>query len=442
VPVARAMRPGPFGADDGAEADRAFVCKEIFETEDEVVQRSDFLKSGHTPSLFSAFLYFDVSFMIWVLLGPLAVIIMNDFGLTESQKANLVALPTLGGAILRLVLGLLTDHIGPKRTAQLGMLATMVPLVWGWLFADRLGELYVIALLLGVAGASFAAALPLASRWYPPQYQGLAMGIAGAGNSGTILTTLFANRIAQHFGGDWHVVFGFALIPLVVTFVVFSILAKDSPNQPAPKRLADYAAVLKERDAWLFCLFYSVTFGGFVGMASYLTVFFHSQYGLSAVRAADFTTLCVVAGSFFRPVGGWLADRFGGIRMLIALYLAVSAMMFGMSALPELGWATLMLFVAMMCLGMGNGSVFQLVPQRFAKEIGVITGIVGSAGGIGGFLLPKVLAYFKTATGSFSTGFLVLSVIALGCALLIAFVQRDWKRSWIGEGGKVRAEAG
>lgn len=442
MPVARAMRPGPFGADDGAEADRAFVCKEIFETEDEVVQRSDFLKSGHTPSLFSAFLYFDVSFMIWVLLGPLAVIIMNDFGLTESQKANLVALPTLGGAILRLVLGLLTDHIGPKRTAQLGMLATMVPLVWGWLFADRLGELYVIALLLGVAGASFAAALPLASRWYPPQYQGLAMGIAGAGNSGTILTTLFANRIAQHFGGDWHVVFGFALIPLVVTFVVFSILAKDSPNQPAPKRLADYAAVLKERDAWLFCLFYSVTFGGFVGMASYLTVFFHSQYGLSAVRAADFTTLCVVAGSFFRPVGGWLADRFGGIRMLIALYLAVSAMMFGMSALPELGWATLMLFVAMMCLGMGNGSVFQLVPQRFAKEIGVITGIVGSAGGIGGFLLPKVLAYFKTATGSFSTGFLVLSVIALGCALLIAFVQRDWKRSWIGEGGKVRAEAG
>jgi len=322
------------------------------------------------------------------------------------------------------------------------MLATMVPLIWGWLFADRLGKLYVIALLLGVAGASFAAALPLASRWYLPQYQGLAMGIAGAGNSGTILTTLFANRIAQHFGGDWHVVFGFALIPLVVTFVVFSILAKDSPNQPAPKRLADYAAVLKERDAWLFCLFYSVTFGGFVGMASYLTVFFHSQYGLSAVRAADFTTLCVVAGSFFRPVGGWLADRFGGIRMLIALYLAVSAMMFGMSALPELGWATLMLFVAMMCLGMGNGSVFQLVPQRFAKEIGVITGIVGSAGGIGGFLLPKVLAYFKTATGSFSTGFLVLSVIALGCALLIAFVQRDWKRSWIGEGGKVRAEAG
>lgn len=105
MPVARAMRPGPFGADDGAEADRAFVCKEIFEMEDEVVKRSDFLKSGHTPSLFSAFLYFDVSFMIWVLLGLLAVIIMNDFGLTESQKANLVALPTLGGAILRLVLG-------------------------------------------------------------------------------------------------------------------------------------------------------------------------------------------------------------------------------------------------------------------------------------------------------------------------------------------------
>ncbi len=403
-----------------------------------MIERKSFWQSGHKGSLFSAFLYFDMSFMVWVLLGPLAVIISGEFDLNAAEKANLVALPTLGGSILRLVLGYLTDKIGPKRTGQIGLGITLVPLLWGWLFADTIGEMYAIALLLGIAGASFAAALPLASRWYPPQYQGLAMGIAGAGNSGTIFATLFANRIAQYYG-DWHVVFGIAMIPIALTLIVFSILAKDSPNQPAPKKVADYGKVLKQRDAWLFCLLYGVTFGGFVGLSTYLTIFFNTQYGLSPVKAADFTTLCVIGGSFFRPIGGWLADKIGGIRMLMGLYGVVALLMAGISTLPPLAVTTALLFAAMMCLGMGNGSVFQLVPQRFREEIGIITGIVGAAGGLGGFFLPKILGNLKLSTGSFASGFLILSIIALSCAVLIAVVQGQWKRTWIGEGGKVSA---
>lgn len=403
-----------------------------------MIERKSFWQSGHKGSLFSAFLYFDMSFMVWVLLGPLAVIISGEFDLNAAEKANLVALPTLGGSILRLVLGYLTDKIGPKLTGQIGLGITLVPLLWGWLFADTIGEMYVIALLLGIAGASFAAALPLASRWYPPQYQGLAMGIAGAGNSGTIFATLFANRIAQYYG-DWHVVFGIAMIPIALTLIVFSILAKDSPNQPAPKKLADYGKVLKQRDAWLFCLLYGVTFGGFVGLSTYLTIFFNTQYGLSPVKAADFTTLCVIGGSFFRPIGGWLADKIGGIRMLMGLYGVVALLMAGISTLPPLAVTTALLFAAMMCLGMGNGSVFQLVPQRFREEIGIITGIVGAAGGLGGFFLPKILSNLKLSTGSFASGFLILSIIALSCAVLVAVVQGQWKRTWIGEGGKVSA---
>jgi NNP family nitrate/nitrite transporter-like MFS transporter len=405
------------------------------------VDKKGFLQSGHKPSLFSAFLYFDISFMVWVLLGPLAVIIMSDFEMNAAQKANLVALPILSGSILRLILGWMTDYIGPKRTGQIGLTLTMVPLLWGWLFADTLGELYAVALLLGVAGASFAAALPLASRWYPPQYQGLAMGIAGAGNCGTVITTLFANRIAQYFG-DWHVVFGFALIPVVLTFIAFSLLAKDSPEQPAPKKLTDYTKVLKQGDAWLFCLLYSVTFGGFVGMASYLTIFYNDQFGLDPVRAADFTTLCVIAGSFFRPIGGYLADKFGGIRMLFMIYSGVVVMMLGISTLPGITATTLMLFAVMCCLGMGNGSVFQLVPHRFQQEIGVMTGIVGAAGGMGGFILPKILGNFKLATGSFSLGFIILAVIAFSCIVAILIVQGKWKRTWIGEGGKAKVDLG
>lgn len=394
------------------------------------MERSGFWKSGHKPSLLSAFMYFDVSFMIWVLIGPLSIIMMQDYPMTPSQKANLVALPILGGSILRLVLGVLADRIGPKRTGQIGMIVTMVPLIWGWQFVDSLGELYGVALLLGVAGASFSAALPLASRWYPPQYQGLAMGIAGAGNSGTVFSTLFANRLAQHFG-SWEMVFGLALIPICLVFVVFTLLAKDSPTQPEPMRLSNYATVLKQKDTWLFSLFYMVTFGGFVGMSNYLTIFFNTEYGLSAVKAADFTTLCVIAGSFFRPVGGWLADRIGGVRMLLTLYAGVAVMMALISSLPPLYLVTILLFIAMMCLGMGNGSVFQLVPQRFQNEIGVITGIVGAAGGLGGYFLPNILGILKQTTGSYTPGFLILSAIALACIAIVAIVQGHWKKTFL-----------
>ncbi|UJF32054.1 nitrate/nitrite transporter [Paenibacillus hexagrammi] len=403
-----------------------------------MVDRKSFLQSGHKGSLLSAFLYFDMSFMVWVMLGPLAVLIANDFQLDAAQKANLVALPALGGAILRLVLGYLTDRIGPKKTGILGMILTLVPLIFAWQVADSLNDMYFVALMLGIAGASFAAALPLASRWYPPEHQGLALGIAGAGNSGTIFSTIFANRLAQHFG-DWHVVFGLALIPLTIVFIIFLFTAKDSPSQPAPATFQDYGRLLKQRDTWLFCLLYMVTFGGFSGMANYLTIFFNTQYKLSAIQAADFATICIIAGSFFRPVGGWLSDKMGGIRMLMLLYGGIGVMLAGVSLLPSLGITTVLLFIAMLCMGMGNGAVFQLVPQRFGNEVGMMTGIVGAAGGIGGFFLPKILGNLKLSTGSFTPGFLVLSGIAICCILLIAIVQGQWKRSWIGEGGKVKS---
>src|SRR5262249_29665206 len=284
-------------------------------------------KAGHTPTLFCAFLYFDISFMVWVLLGALANSIVPDFELNEQERGFMIAIPLLGGSLLRLVLGFMTDHIGARRTGIIGLMMTTVPLVIGWLWADSYLLVLGVGLLLGVAGASFAAALPLASRWYPRQYQGMAMGIAGAGNSGTALATLFAPILAQALG--WHAVFGLALVPISLTLLLFVLLAQDSPSQPAPKHWVDYAAVLGLRDTWWFCLFYSVTFGGFVGLAVFLNSFFVKQYELDKVQAGYFATVCVIAGSCLRPVGGYLADRFGGIRMLTALYFGVGAMMLG-----------------------------------------------------------------------------------------------------------------
>jgi NNP family nitrate/nitrite transporter-like MFS transporter len=393
----------------------------------------DFRRAGHLPTLFCSFLYFDISFMVWVMLGALANAIVPDFGLAPAQKGLMVAVPLLGGALLRIPLGIMTDRIGGQRTGLIGLTLTAVPLLLGWLWADRFADLLLVGLLLGVAGASFAVALPLASRWYPPQYQGLAMGIAGAGNSGTALASLFAPALAQALG--WHAVFGLALIPIALTLVLFALFAKDSPNQPAPKPLAAYASVLKYGDAWWFCLFYSVTFGGFVGLASFLTIFFHDQYGLSPVSAGYFTTLCVIAGSFLRPVGGYLSDRFGGLRMLMCLYVGVAAMMLGVTALPPLAVATALLLLGMGLLGMGNGAVFQLVPQRFPKEIGVMTGVVGAAGGVGGFFLPTLLGSLKEWTGSFGGGFLIFALLALGCVAALLYVGRSWEGAFLGEGG-------
>ncbi|HSI95527.1 MAG TPA: nitrate/nitrite transporter [Methylophilaceae bacterium] len=389
-----------------------------------------FWKAGHTPTLFSAFLYFDLSFMVWVLLGPLAVQIAADLQLTPAQKGLMVATPVLAGALLRVVMGVLVDHLQPKKAGLVGQVIVMAALLAAWLFGiSSYQQALLLGIGLGFAGASFAVALPLASRWYPPQHQGAAMGIAGAGNSGTVFAALFAPTLAVWYG--WNSVFGLALIPLAIAFVVYAIFAKDAPDSPPPKTLQQYAAVLKDKDAWWFMFFYSVTFGGFVGLAQSLTIYFNDQYGLSAVVAGYFTAACVFAGSVMRPLGGFIADRIGGIRTLLIMYTLAALFIFGVSFAPESRWIALVVFMAaMLSLGAGNGAVFQLVPQRFRKEIGVMTGMVGMAGGIGGFYLASSLGYAKQLTGSYQIGFMVFAGLAILALLGLHGVKTRWRTTW------------
>jgi NNP family nitrate/nitrite transporter-like MFS transporter len=229
----------------------------------------------------------------------------------------------------------------------------------------------------------------------------------------------------------WSAVFGLALIPLVVVLGAYLILAKDSPECPPAKPLADYLKVLRDRDAWWFMFFYSVTFGGFVGLASSLTIYFNDQYGLSPVMAGYFTAACVFAGSLVRPVGGFVADRIGGIRSLSVVYLLAALFLLVVSfGLPQ-AWMALVTFVAaMLMLGMGNGAVFQLVPQRFRREIGVMTGLVGMAGGIGGFYLASSLGYSKQLTHSYQSGFLVFAGLALVALIGLTSVKTRWRTTW------------
>jgi len=384
-------------------------------------------KNGHSPSLFASFLYFDVSFMIWVILGALGVYITKDFNLSPAEKGLIVSIPTLAGSFFRIILGILTDRIGPRQTAMGGMLITSIPLLWGFFFGNSIPELILIGVLLGIAGASFSVALPMASRWYPPHLQGLAMGIAGAGNSGTVLATLFGPRIAEHIG--WHGVMGVALIPLFLTFIVYCFIAKNPPNQPKPEPIKNYFKVFKLRDTWFFCFLYSVTFGGFVGLTNFLSIFFVDQYRLSSVKAGDFVTFLIIAGSFSRPVAGYIADKVGGTKLLSYLFIILTICMFGVSTLPPLAMIVALLFIGMLCLGMGNGAVFQVIPQRFQKEIGVITGVVGAAGGVGGFFVPNLLGTLNQITGTNSIGFMIIAVVVVTAWVLLLFVQRSWKKS-------------
>ncbi len=388
----------------------------------------EFRRAGHAPTLVSAFLYFDVSFMVWVILGPLGPFLGESLKLTASQKGFLTAVPLLGGSFFRILLGWMTERIGGKRTGLIGLSLTLVPLMGAWQWASSYSDFLCVGLLLGIAGASFAAALPLASGWYPPEYQGLAMGIAGAGNSGTLLATLFAPRLAQAYG--WHTVFALAAIPVCLVWFFFRVMAKDAPGVRAGKGWKDYAAIFAEGDTAWFCFVYSITFGGFVGLSSYLPIFYHDQYGLTKVQAGDLTTLVVVFGSFLRPVGGMLADRIGGVRILQVLLAGVTLCLAGVGTLPAVEVAVMLLILTMAMLGMGNGAVFQLVPQRFGGRVGILTGIVGAAGGLGGFLLPSLLGTMKETTGSFGIGFTVVAVVAGSGLVSLLWMCRTWRRSW------------
>jgi NNP family nitrate/nitrite transporter-like MFS transporter len=389
-----------------------------------------FWKVGHRPTLYAAFLYFDLAFMVWVLLGPLGVQIAKDLGLTHAQKGMMVATPVLAGAILRLFMGVLVDHLKPKLAGAIGQVIVIVALFFAWYFGiHSYAQALILGGFLGVAGASFAVALPLASRWYPPEHQGTALGIAGAGNSGTALAALIAPSLAIAFG--WTNVFGLALLPLIVVFIFYLLVARDAPECPPPKSLAEYLKVLQDSDAWWFMFFYSVTFGGFVGLASSLTIYFNIQYGLDAKTAGFFTAACVFAGSMVRPIGGNVADRIGGIKSLSVMYV-LAAIFLGIASigLPT-AWMALLAFVgAMLALGMGNGAVFQLVPQRFRKEIGVMTGLVGMAGGVGGFYLASSLGYARQITGSYQMGLLIFATLAILALAGLSGVKTRWRTTW------------
>ena len=416
---------------------------------------------GHGMTLFMAFLYFDMSFMVWTMLGPLSTEIGEALALaghimTASEKATLLSLPILSGAILRIVLGFSVDKFGPKKTALVSQLIVITALLTAYLLGDTItyNQLLIVALGLGFAGASFAVALPQAGQWYPPKLQGIVLGIAGAGNIGVVIDFIFAPKIAELWG--WETVFLVGAVMAIVTFIAYAFLAKDAPADvytARPKKLKDYGKLMKDKDTWWFALFYAISFGGFVGFAGYMKVYLMSTYSVDMgtfgidvfnepnvkVIAGYFGALTIFAGAILRPFGGNIADKIGGIKALYFFYGMVALLVI-LTALVDLPFllAIFVLFLIMANLGMANGAVFQLVPQRFGKDIGIMTGLVGAAGGIGGTALIQTLGWSKGAFDGYTAGFLIFAAVVFVALAGLSMVKTRWRTTWgVQAGGRI-----
>lgn len=396
-----------------------------------------FLRSGHWPTLLASFLYFDFCFAVWVLNGAMGPFISETYNLSPAQKGFMISVPILAGALMRFPLGVLAQYIGRKNAAMVEMGLIVAALGYGFFFVDSYDSVLAMGVLLGIAGASFGVALSLGSGWYPARHKGLAMGIAGAGNSGTVLAVLFAPPLAMKFG--WQAVYGLAALTMLAPMVVMWLAAKEPPDREH-QSFREHVSCLFEKDGWAFSLIYVVTFGGFIGLASFLPTYFHDQFKVTKVEAGQLTMLATLMGSGVRVVGGYIADRIGGIHTLsgVLVLTAATLTLCGFAG-GSLVLTTLLFMLCFAALGAGNGALFQLVPLRWPLTTAVAGSMIGEVGALGGGFLPNAMGLSKQYSGSYLGGFLAFTALALVMLAMLRIVQIRWTRTWAEKGGRARS---
>ncbi|MFG6441791.1 MFS transporter [Roseateles sp. LKC17W] len=399
-----------------------------------------FKNAGHSPTLFAAFLYFAFSCCIWVLNGALAPFISEAYNLTPAQKGLMLSIPIMAGALMRFPLGILSQYIGRKNATLVEMALIAVAMLYGYFMVQSYDDLLAMGVLLGIAGASFGVALSLGSGWYPPQYKGLAMGLVGAGNVGTAVSVLIAPPLALAYG--WQTVYAMAAGAILLPMVVMIVFAKEPPDVDNHASLREHAACLFEKDGWAFSLIYGVTFGGFIGLTTFLPTYYHDQFGVSKVQAGQLTMLAAFMGAAVRIVGGWLSDRWGGVHMLTVVLVVVTGALVAVGlAGGSLVLTTLLLIVCFAALGAGNGAVFQLVPLRWPAATAVAGSMIGEVGALGGGLVPNLMGLSKQYLGTYLWGFVVFAVLAAVMLGVMRVMQIRWTRTWAEKGGRARRAA-
>jgi NNP family nitrate/nitrite transporter-like MFS transporter len=377
-------------------------------------------RPGAYRALVLATLSFALCFSVWGLVAPLAPQFQELYRLSNTQISIVIATPVILGALFRIPMGILTDRFGARTVFPLLMFVVIVPVLFIGLLGGSFGGLLFWGFFLGLAGSSFAVGVPFVSKWFPPHMQGLALGIYGIGTIGTAIAAYTAPAIAGALGWQWA--FWVYVLPLAAMAVVFWLLARDAPSSgPRPSIMSAVGLFREELMPWVLSLSYFLTFGGFVAMGLYLPKLLVDLFGFTqtgaGLRAAGFVVLAVLA----RPVGGWLADRIGGSRTLMISFAILPVMALLLSFQPGIILFTVGALSSAVLFGLGNGAVFKLVAEFYPGKTGTVTGVVGAAGGLGGFFPPLVLGVVQDATGSYAIGFILLAAFAIGCLLVNVF---------------------
>lgn len=358
---------------------------------------------------------FAVCFAIFGSVSAMMPLLRRELALNPVQVSVALAVPVLLGSLGRIPLGILTDARGGRVVFIGVMICSVVPAVLiGWV--SEYWQLLACGFLIGVALASFSVGVGFVNGWYPPARQGTALGLYGAGNIGQSLAAFGAPVLAGWLGPAWGF-WGFAVLT-AVWLAIFAALARDAPRRGPAKRLADFVRPLRERMSWVLSLYYFLTFGGFVAMAVYLPIFLTEMFALTPRDAGLRTAGFVLLATGMRPVGGWLADRVGGEKILQWVFPTVSVFAVFL-ACPMMSTFTVGALGMAAAIGLGNGAVFKLVPQYFPGAVASVTGLVGAAGGLGGFFPPLVLGVIRQSTGSFTWGFVLLAASGLVCLIVL-----------------------
>ena len=399
-------------------------------------------KAGPQPGAYRALLLaslaFALCFSVWGLVAPLAPQFQQLYELSNTQISVVIATPVILGSLFRIPLGLVTDRFGGREVFTGLMLVVIVPVLFIGFLGGSFARLLFWGFFLGLAGASFAVGVPFVSKWFPPHMQGLALGIYGVGNIGTALAAYSAPAIAAFYGWQWA--FWVFIVPLIAMAVIFWFLGEDAPRTgPRPSVTAGLVLFKEELMPWVLSLFYFLTFGGFVALGIYLPKLLVDLFGFTptgaGLRAAGFVILATLA----RPAGGWLADRIGGSSTLAVIFAILPFMALLMGFQPGIVLFTVGALSSAVLLGLGNGAVFKLVAEYYPTKTGAVTGVVGAAGGLGGFFPPLVLGVVRDATGAYTIGFILLALFAVGCLLVnMFFVRRHPSGAGEATEGRVR----
>ncbi len=358
---------------------------------------------------------FALCFAVFGTMSAMMPVLSKQMHLTSLEKSFAVALPVLLGSLGRIPLGLLTDRFGGRIVFSAVMFLSIVPAFLMGTVADY-RHLLLYGFFIGIALASFSVGVGFVSGWYSAERQGYALGVYGAGNIGQSLAAFGSPFIAAAVGLRW----GFWTFGVLLTLwlILFALLARNAPRGGPVKSFRDIILPLSDGRSWILSLYYFLTFGGFVAMGVYLPIFLTESFKLTPQDAGLRTAGFVVLATLMRPIGGALADSVGGRTILKWVFPATAAMAMFL-ACPMMVTFTIGALGMAAAIGLGNGAVFKLVPEYFPASVGSVTGLVGAAGGLGGFFPPLLLGFFKQHTGSFLPGFILLAIFALCCLAVL-----------------------